>query len=215
MDIFELFASASNPEKAKPMSAYMRCMFPFLGIQKPERRDLSREFLKNADKNNVDWNFIFKCWKLPEREYQYLAIDYLIKIKSCLTQADISNLQTLITTKSWWDTVDSLDVVVGDIALSYPEVNDTLILWSTDDNIWLRRTAINHQLTRKGKTNTALLERIILNNLGQEEFFINKAIGWSLREFSKTNPDWVRKFIEKHKSKMSPLSVREGSKYIF
>jgi 3-methyladenine DNA glycosylase AlkD len=83
-----------------------------------------------------------------------------------------------------------------------------------DENIWLRRIAIDHQLARKDKTDTALLEQIIVNNLGQREFFINKAIGWSLREYSKTNPDWVRGFIEQHKDGLSPLSVREGSKYL-
>ena len=196
------------------MSAYMRHKFPFLGIPMPERKKLSREFLKTVYKKTVDWTFVFKCWQLPEREYQYLAVDYLTKVKPVLTLADIPEFQSLITTKSWWDTVDALVTIVGDIALRYPQVDDILILWSTDDNIWLRRSAIDHQLTRKEKTNTALLELIILNNLGQEEFFINKAIGWSLREFSKTNPDWVRGFIEKHKSKMSPLSVREGSKYL-
>ena len=214
MDIFELFGGASNPEKAAQMSAYMRNQFLFLGIQKPERKKLSLGFLKAIDKKTVGWDFVTKCWELPEREYQYLAIDYLTKMAPVLTPEDIPDLESLITTKSWWDTVDSLDIIVGDIALRYPQVNDTLILWSTDDNIWLRRTAIDHQLARKGKTNTGLLEKIIQNNLGQEEFFINKAIGWSLREFSKTNPDWVREFIEKHKTKMSPLSVREGSKYI-
>jgi 3-methyladenine DNA glycosylase AlkD len=67
---------------------------------------------------------------------------------------------------------------------------------------------------RKDKTDTDLMERIIVNNLGQSESFINKAIGWSLREYSKTNPGWVREFIEKHRDKMAPLSIREGSKHL-
>ena len=214
MDIFEIFRKAADPEKAPPMSAYMRDQFSFLGIPKPERTKLSRDFLKAADKSSADWSFVYKCWEQPEREFQYLAVDYLLKLKSCLTQNDIPSLQKLITTKSWWDTVDSLDVIVGDIAARFPEVNDILMNWSTDDNIWLRRTAIDHQLARKEKTDTDLLAQIILNNLGQSEFFINKAIGWSLREYSKVNPAWVRSYIEKHEKKLSPLSVREGSKYI-
>ena len=214
MDIFEIFRAAANPEKAVQMSAYMRDLFPFLGIQKPERKKLSGGFMKTVDKSSVDWPFVFKCWEQPEREYQYLAADYLLKLKPCFTPEDVPHFQTLITTKSWWDTVDSLDVLVGDIAARFPEVNDTLMEWSTDDNFWLRRAAIDHQLARKEKTDAGLLERIIMNNLGQKEFFINKAIGWSLRDYSKVNPDWVRAFIENHRDELSSLSIREGSKYI-
>ena len=136
------------------------------------------------------------------------------KVKSKLTPDDIPNLRRLITEKSWWDTVDGLDVIVGDIALRCTEVNEILLQWSACDNIWLRRTAIDHQLLRKDKTDPVLLERILVNNFGQNEFFINKAIGWSLREYSKTNPDWVRGFIARHKEKLSPLSIKEASKYI-
>ncbi|MPM26083.1 hypothetical protein SDC9_72584 [bioreactor metagenome] len=86
--------------------------------------------------------------------------------------------------------------------------------WSSADDIWLRRVAIDHQLGFKEKTDTALLEEIIKNNLNQKEFFINKAIGWCLRDFSKTNPDWVRAFLSVHKNDLSNLSIREGSKYV-
>ena len=212
MDIFETFKAAVNPEQAVKMSAYMRDQFSYLGIQTPLRRKLSRDIIK-AQKA-ADWDFIFKCWEQPEREFQYLAIDCLDKVKSTLSPADIPNLRRLITEKSWWDTVDGLDVIVGDIALRYAEVNEVLLQWSTDDNIWLRRTAIDHQLLRKDKTDTTLFEQILVNNFGQNEFFINKAIGWSLRDYSKTNPDWVRAFIERYKDKLPLLSVKEASKYI-
>ena len=212
--MFEKFRSAADPGKAAEMSAYMRDQFPFLGIPAPERRKLCKEFLKAAGKMPVDWPFVFECWSMPEREYQYLATDYLEKVKSRLSPSDIPNIQKIIVTRSWWDTVDALDVLVGEISLRHPEVKEILLKWSTDDNFWLRRAAIDHQLSRKDKTDTVLLEQIIVNNLGQEEFFINKAIGWSLREYSKTDPEWVRRFIEKHKNEMKPLSIREGSKYL-
>jgi 3-methyladenine DNA glycosylase AlkD len=214
LDIFEIFRVAANPEKAAPMSAYMRDQFPFLGIPTPERKRLSRDFLKSRGKESVDWNFVFECWQQPEREFQYLAKDYLAKISAILTPADIPNFRELIITESWWDTVDGLDVIVGDIALRYPEANDILLAWSVDDNFWLRRLAIDHQLTRRDKTDTPLLERILVNNFGQTEFFINKAIGWALRDYSKTNPNWVRDFIRRHRSKMASLSIKEASKYI-
>lgn len=100
------------------------------------------------------------------------------------------------------------------LSLKYEDVNQILISWSKDKNIWLRRVSIIHQLLRKEKTNTKLLENIIVNNLGSDEFFINKAIGWALRDYSKTNKEWVSNFINKYKDKMANLSVREASKYL-
>jgi 3-methyladenine DNA glycosylase AlkD len=211
-NILDILRAAANQEKAEQMKAYMRNQFEFLGIQTPQRKKLCQSFLR--EQKTLDWDFVNKCWDLPEREFQYLAINCLSKLKALLSPVDIPNMRQLITTKSWWDSVDGLDVIVGDIALRYPELDNTLLEWSTDENIWLRRTAIDHQLLRKLKTNTALLEQIIINNFNQDEFFINKAIGWSLREFSKTDPDWVRNFINKYKSRMATLSIREASKYL-
>jgi 3-methyladenine DNA glycosylase AlkD len=213
-DIFALFRQNANPAQAAPMAAYMRNICPFLGIFKPRRAELQKPFLKEAKTHtSVDWEFINRCWTL-EREFQYLALDYLRTAPKLLTIADIPQLKRLAVTKSWWDTIDILDRIVGGIALENPAVNEILLQWSLDDNFWLRRIAIDHQLLRKEKTNTALLEKIIANNLGQKEFFINKAIGWSLRDYSKTNPDWVRAFIAKYRGQMTNLSIREASKYI-
>ena len=133
MEIIDVLKSAANPEKATSMSAYMREQFPFLGIPTPERKKLCHEFLK-AQKS-LDWKFIFCCWELPQREYQYLAIDCLVKLKKQLTLDDIPNLQKLVTEKSWWDSVDALDAIVGDIALRYTEVNDILLQWSVHENM--------------------------------------------------------------------------------
>lgn len=196
------------------MSAYMRNRFPFLGIQKPERVNLSRDFIKGMDPTAVDWDFVCKCWRQPEREFQYLAVDYLSRLKGLLTADDISKLRALAVSKSWWDTVDGLDVIIGDLALRFPGVKEIMLRWSTGENIWLRRIAIDHQLMYKEQTDRTLLEQIILNNLGGTEFFINKAIGWSLRQYSKTDPDWVRSFIERHRGEMAALSIREAGKYI-
>lgn len=214
MDIFITFQQAANPEKAIAMKAYMRNQFEFLGITAPERKILTRDFLKNVDTTRINWDFIQKCWEQPEREFQYLAIAYLIKLKNRLTVDDIPRLRQLILTKSWWDTIDSLDKLLGLLALNNPIVEAILLEWSIDENIWIRRVAIDHQILRKEQTNTELLEKILLNNLGQSEFFINKAIGWSLRDYSKTNPAWVKNFIDRHQENMAPLSIREGSKYV-
>ncbi len=206
-----------NPERSLSMKAYMKHHFEFLGIDKPTLTHLTKPWVNVNKKDNstkIHWQFITDCWQCAYRELQYCALMYLQNRKHLLTDDDLPQLKQLILHKSWWDSIDTLDRIVGDVALRYPAVNDTLLAWSTDDNLWLRRVAIDHQLLRKERTNTKLLEQIILNNLGSQEFFINKAIGWALRDYSKTNADWVRQFIAQHKANMARLSIREASKYL-
>ncbi|QIM17120.1 DNA alkylation repair protein [Leucobacter insecticola] len=209
------FHAHADAEKAAGMRAYMRDQFEFLGVPTPLRRRLSQPALAAArTAASVDWDFVQACWDSPYREFQYVAVGYLTAVQRLLRPGDMDRIKVLAQTKSWWDTIDGLDRVVGDLALAFPEVNAVLLGWSSHDDIWLRRIAIDHQLGRKRKTDRALLERIILNNLGHTEFFINKAIGWALRDYSKTDPEWVRGFIGRHRSELAPLSVREGSKYL-
>lgn len=214
MDIFQIFYNNRNDEQAKPMAKYMKNLFPFLGLKKPERIMLSKEFLKEKKREKkVDWNFIFKCYKMPEREFQYLAIEYMNTIKDLFIADDMKNIDKLLITKSWWDSVDALNSIVGHIAMKHSEVKDSFILtWLKSDNIWLNRISILFQLKYKENTDTKFLSRAILHNSKTDEFFINKAIGWALREYSKTNKKWVKDFIESND--LSALSVREGSKYI-
>ncbi|MDO4727405.1 MAG: DNA alkylation repair protein [Bacteroidota bacterium] len=197
------------------MQKYMRNLFPFFGIKATQRREISYTYLRELKKEKtINWDFVFTCWAASERELQYIALDYLKENKKKLTDLDIPNLEQLIRNKSWWDSIDYLDRIIGNIALRHPHLNQMLLEWSLHPNFWYRRIAIDHQLDRKENTNTELLQEIILNNLNQKEFFINKAIGWSLRAYSKTNPKWVADFIEKHQDSLSRLSISEGSKYI-
>ena len=131
-----------------------------------------------------------------------------------LTFEDIPAIRKFIDRKQWWDRIDSLDQVIGKIGLRDERVDALMLEWSTDEDFWVRRIAIDHQLLRKDKTNTVLLEKIIVNNFGSDEFFINKAIGWSLLDYSKTDPEWVRDFIERYRNRMDKLSIREAGKYI-
>ena len=213
-DIFTVFYGARDEENAVRMAAYMRNKFPFLGIQKPKRRELSRAFLKQKKKEKqVDWPFIWKCYGLPEREFHYLALAYLDAVKKRLTPADMGAIKQLVLTHAWWDSTDSLDAIVGDICLRYPEVKETTMReWMGSDSIWLRRISIDFQLRYKEKTDTAFLRRAILANTGTGEFFINKAIGWSLREYSKVDKEWVRRFLAENR--LSPLSRKEAGKYL-
>ena len=217
MDVEELLENlkaVANPDDAGAMKAYMKNKFEFLGVKTPARRKLAKAFFKQQTDSVVDWNFINEAWNNLYRELQYAALDYLESRKKLLALSDLPRLKKLAQTKSWWDTIDFLDRLVGSIIARFPETKEIILAWSCDEDIWLRRLAINHQLLRKEETDTELLENILVNNLGQTEFFINKAIGWALRDYSKTNPDWVRDFIERYRAEMVALSIREGSKYL-
>ena len=213
-DLIPILEAATVPEKIPDMEAYMKNKFSFLGVQKPILKKIEREFFKPFIKDTIDWTFVEECWQQPYREFQYIAMDYLDKKKKELRPEDFPKLKELALTKSWWDSIDQLDLIIGEITLHYPETKQVMLDWSKDQDFWLRRIAIDHQLMMKEKTDTDLLEKVILNNLGQSEFFINKAIGWSLRNYSKVNPDWVGAFIDRYRDQLSPLSIREGSKYL-
>lgn len=214
--IFQEFKNWSNAFLAKKMAAYMKNNFPFLGINAPNRKLLGKEFLKELSKSKIiDWEFVNECFAMPEREFQYLALDYLDLMKKYLQITDIEQLEKLIQTKSWWDSVDGMHKLVGVLVLKFPIIKDTYIRkWMRSDNIWLVRISINFQLSIREKTDTEILSEAILENIGSKEFFINKAIGWSLRDYSKTNKEWVANFIKEHKQLLNSLSVREGSKYL-
>ena len=213
--LYEEMIWHKNEEQAQKMSKYMLNKFEYIGIKTPERREIFKNFFKEyKNEEKIDWEFVNKCWENKYREFQYVGADYLKNMKDKLTIDDIHKFKRLILEKSWWDTIDNLDMTIGALALKDSNVNKILLEWSIDENIWLRRIAIDHQLLRKEKTNTELLEKILKNNLGQVEFFINKAIGWALRDYSKTNSEWVKNFIEENEEKMSKLSIKEAGKYL-
>ena len=209
------FEESKDKENAISMAKYMRNLFSFYGIPTPKRKAVYKDFLKEEKSlGKIDWEFLDQCYQDLHREFQYFVCDYLLAMKEYLAYEDIPKLKQFITKKEWWDTIDCFDSVIGEIGLRDNRVEKLMLEWSKDKDLWLRRIAIDHQLNRKEKTNKELLEQIIVNNFGSEEFFINKAIGWSLREYSKTNPTWVKEFLDKYKDKLNKLSIREASKYI-
>lgn len=215
LQLFNELEREANPVRAIQMSAYMRNRFSFLGIPHPQLAALSRPYLKEAAKeSHIDWNFVSAFWEKSYREAQYIAIDYLVKVVKKMEASDLAKIMDLIETKSWWDTVDHLSKVTGMLVERYPQLILVMIDWSRNDNIWIRRVAILFQLMYREKTNTAVLEQILANNRGSGEFFIDKAMGWILRQYSKTNPLWVRNYIDNNRSELSKLTLREAAKYI-
>ena len=205
-----------NELLAESMEKYMRDKFNFLGIRGPKRTELFKKYFPTARKTKeIDWYFIETCWNKEEREFQYAVVYYLKAMQKFLKKGDISKLKYLVVTKSWWDTVDLLSKIIGDVVNRNKELKTLMLEWSKKENdIWLRRVAILHQLSFKENVDKLLLETILEDNLCDSEFFINKAIGWALRDYSKVNPEWVRKFIEKNRSEMANLSLREAMKYL-
>lgn len=220
-DLFALFRQHHHLDNAQAMSKYMRQQFSFIGIKTPLRRQLAQPYFKHERQKmkavadaSINWDFVEACWQAPEREFQYLAADYLKLMQNTLKAADLDRLAELITCKSWWDSVDSLVKTVAHLAHQSEELKAQLLEWSQADNIWLRRTAIIHQLGMKDATDTDLLAQCIQQNFNTQEFFIDKAIGWALRDYAKFNESWVRDFLFTHRSDLAPLSWREASKHL-
>jgi 3-methyladenine DNA glycosylase AlkD len=211
----EQFEKTKDDGYAAKMAAYMRNLFLFYGIPTPKRRAIYREFLKGEKRKRIiDWDLLDECYEDEHREFQHFVIDYLAAMQKFLIFDDIPRIKKYVKAKQWWDTIDGLAGIIGKIPSDDERLSKLMLEWSVDEDFWVRRIAITHQLHRKEKTNIRLLEKILLNNFGSSEFFINKAIGWSLRDYSKTNPYWVNNFIETSKDKMDKLSIREASKYL-
>jgi len=211
-----LFRAHSSPEAAESMEAYMRHQFLFLGIKTPLRNELARTFLKEhgIPKGNELIQAVHELWELPEREFQYTGMVLLDKHRKHAEKMHVDFLEGLVTTKSWWDTVDLIaSGLIGFHFTAFPELIPSYTeRWIVSDNLWLRRTALLFQLKYKQHTDKDRLFQYIRLCADENEFFIRKAIGWALREYSKTDASAVRQFVAE--TNLSSLSVREALKYI-
>ena len=212
-----LFEQNADPSQAAPMKKYMRDQFEYLGIKTPQSLALQKEFYSKKGLPEIgELDPILRdLWALPPREFQYVAVGLLGRCKSQIPAKSIKTIEYLIVTKSWWDTVDSLSAgTVSVHFLRFPEVREKyLAKWRASENFWLRRSTILFQLDYKQNTDFELLCDIIRENLGSKEFFINKAIGWALRQYARTDPRAVKKFVSATKE-LSPLSRREAMKHL-
>ena len=208
--------AAGNKEFAIQQKAYMRDQFDYFGIKAPERKKIFKPFfIKHALPNKASLpELMEQLWSKPQREYQYFGQELWYRYRRQFVAEDISLLEYTITHKSWWDTVDYIAVkLVGAYFNSHPENRSKCIQqWLDSNNIWLQRTSLLFQLKYRQQLDTALLTEVIQSLLGSKEFFINKAIGWTLREYSRTDPDWVISFVESNT--LHPLSEREALRLI-
>lgn len=211
-----LFEQNANPAQAAPMKKYMRDQFDYLGIKSPEVGALMKQFIAAHGLPPIkDLDEILRdLWSLPQREFQYAATGLLGRAEKDLPAKFIKTIEYLILTKSWWDTVDTISGgPLGVHFRRFPAVREKyLAKWRASDNFWLRRAAILFQLNYKKETDFDLLSEIIRENLGSKEFFINKAIGWSLRQYARVDPQAVKKFVKS--TPLHPLSRREAMKHL-
>lgn len=212
-DLEKDFRQHSNPEMAAPMEAYMKNKFSFLGIKTEMRRALLNKHWK-AHKDEVKTNYRAITWELfqmKEREFHQCAIDILTKeIKKNYQIDDIVLIEQFLITNSWWDSVDTLaKYVLGNYLLQYPsEIYKTVERFSNSSNMWLNRSALLFQLSYKDKTDFELLQSLCEQHKESKEFFIQKAIGWVLRDYSRYNPIGVKNYVAM--AKLKPLSEREA-----
>jgi len=199
-----------------PMKKYMKGQFEYYGLKSPHRREVTNNIvLESKNLNDIDFKkFINLCWDDPHREPQYVAMESMKRRMNKMDESYIDFTLDLIKSKSWWDTVDFLaSTIFGKLMQRFPDQNaivpDRLI---ASDNIWLKRTAIIYQLKYKNEVDFERLKKYILSTKGTKEFFINKATGWSLRQYSRFNRDAVYDFI--HSNDLHSLTRREGSKYL-
>jgi 3-methyladenine DNA glycosylase AlkD len=208
-DIFEQHA---DTKKAVEMSQYMRNLHPYYGISKPLRADITKPLIQELKSSAPDMKLIHALWNKPQREYQYFCLNYLIATQKHWQEDIIRDFEQLIISKSWWDSVDTLAVrLVGEYFKKWTKNLKKIInRWTESDNIWLNRTAIIFQLKYKDKIDEKLLYDIIRKHVHSNEFFIQKAIGWALREYAYTEPESVMIFI--NSTQLKPLSKREAIK---
>lgn len=213
--VLKAFTAAADEQSAEGAAAYMRNQFAFFGIKSPVRKDITKSVFSNGLPGISEWETITReAWAQPQREWQYFAIDLAAKCKKHWTDASINLFEWMVINKSWWDTVDAISSQLNSPwFLKYPEqIKPVTGKWNLSDNIWLQRCSILFQNPYKNKTDTTLLKKYILHLKDSNEFFIRKAIGWALRDYSGTDPEWVREFVRKNK--LSGLSEREALKRI-
>lgn len=216
LPVAKAFKANADADEALKMKQYLKNQFEFFGVKSPVRKEIYREHkniygLIPADKIE---SIVIWCWQQPEREYQYFALEFLTRMAKKADEEMICLYEEMIISRSWWDTVDGIATnLVGPYFQKFPnKIKPFTSDWMRSGHLWLQRTCLLYQLKYKDKTNTRLLHKYIEKLSGSKEFFIRKAIGWVLREYSKTDADFVVRYVKDNQ--LSGLSEREALKWL-
>lgn len=214
----ELLGAMADPERAERMAAYMKTDMPFYGVKaqgvKASMIQVAKAF-PPADHGEYE-AAVLALWRLPHREEKHMAIGYARRFRRFVDSTSFDLYRLLVVEGAWWDFVDEIAAhLIGKVLLDERQTVSPIIeSWITDPDMWLRRTSIICQLSHKADTDTELLAAACVANMADTEFFIRKAIGWALREYAKSDPEWVRAFVDQHRNEMSGLSIREATKHL-
>jgi len=206
----------ASPDTAFWMEKYMKNKFKAFGLKRPQRDVINKEFIADYGFPPQDKLFevVNMLWQMPEREMQYYAMELLYRFRKQVKKEDICFYENIITQKSWWDTIDYIAVnLVGNYFKNHSEQIPLITSqWMASGNMWLQRICMLFQLKYKKETDYELLFSFIKQLNTSKEFFIQKAIGWALREYAKTNPNEVINFV--NNTPLKPLSKREALRRI-
>jgi 3-methyladenine DNA glycosylase AlkD len=216
--IISAFEAQENREVGVQYSNYMKDRFPFFGVRADPRKTIQKQFFPLLNEKYTEtsrWEFVRELWEKPERELHYFALDWVNSFKpKTYRKEDIDEIYFLLTNQTWWDSVDSLaSNILAKYNKQFPEMQKVWLEdWRDSDNFWLKRSCIIHQLKYKTEVDFDLLKNLIKENLHDQEFFIQKAIGWSLRQYGKFNPEAVVEFV--NEINLTGLAKREALKHI-
>ncbi|SFR45571.1 3-methyladenine DNA glycosylase AlkD [Microbacterium azadirachtae] len=214
-EIREALRAAADPALAPGQQAYMKSAMPFLGVRVPDARRIATQAARGIVDVDELRDAALDLWRAAGYREERYAAQALMALKPLRGRLDLLDAhEEMIRTGAWWDHVDEVAHRLADLLDAHPaELSVELRVWADDEDLWIRRAAIIAQLQRKDRVDHALLSDVIEANLGDEEFFIRKAIGWALRDHARADPDWVRAFVDAHPS-LSPLSRREALKHL-
>ena len=215
--LINAFEELADSEKSAQFQRYLKTQQPMFGVNAGPRIEELERALKLHPVNDIEdyCDFVALLWRQPHRELQYCAIDTALKYKKFHTMEAWPLFEQLALSAKWWDLTDGIAVnLVGSLLLKNRSLQTILDTWMYDQDLWIRRTSLLAHLKHKKQTDTSNLERTILTLTVDKQFFLQKAIGWSLREYSKTNPSWVLTFLDEHSDKLSNLALREGTKFL-
>ncbi|MEW6279125.1 MAG: DNA alkylation repair protein [Candidatus Eremiobacterota bacterium] len=209
----EAYRAHADPHRAAGMSAYMRYQFEYFGLPTPLRRQVGKPFLVILEAPQLA-QAVRDLWLLPQREFLYFAVELCGKSRKRWTPDLLELFHFMVVTRSWWDTVDAVAHLVGDLLLRFPGLVPEMDRWIESDDFWVQRIALLHQLGYKGKTDADRLFRYCARVAESREFFLRKAIGWALRQYACTDPEAVRRFVADQGHRLSGLSRREALRHI-
>jgi 3-methyladenine DNA glycosylase AlkD len=211
-----VYSQHANPERAAGAKAYLRNQFEFYGLSMPVRRQVSKAYMKaHALPPYASLPaLVDTLYALPQREFHYFGIELVAAYKKQWEERIIDVIEKMVVTNSWWDTVD---YIASELSAPYfkrfpAQIKTVTGAWNRSENFWLQRSSLLFQKNYKAALDKDLLTAYILHLASSKEFFIQKAIGWVLREHSRHDPKWVKAFVEKHQ--LPPLSKREALKTI-